>query len=123
MTVTTANSQRLSTFRTDRLQQALLAIYAAVWVWAAINPVSRDDWFLENLLVFLSAGFLIWLYRRQPLSDASAILLAVFFILHTIGSHYTYSEVPLGHWVKDALDLKRNHYDRMVHLIFGLLLT
>jgi putative membrane protein len=43
-------------------------------------------------------------------------------ILHTIGSHYTYSEVPLGEWLRQLFGLARNHYDRVVHFSFGLLM-
>ena len=46
----------------------------------------------------------------------------MFLILHTIGSHYTYSEVPAGDWLRDAFGLTRNHYDRLVHFAFGLLM-
>ena len=42
--------------------------------------------------------------------------------LHAIGAHYTYAEVPAGFWLKDALHLSRNHFDRLVHFSFGLLL-
>jgi len=43
--------------------------------------------------------------------------------LHLVGAHYTYSETPLGFWLMEALDLQRNHYDRIVHFSFGLLLA
>ena len=36
-----------------------------------------------------------------------------------LGGHYTYAEVPLGYWVKDALSLARNHYDRLGHFAQG----
>jgi putative membrane protein len=36
-----------------------------------------------------------------------------------LGGHYTYAEVPLGFWVRDALDLSRNHYDRVGHFAQG----
>ena len=39
----------------------------------------------------------------------------------TLGAHYTYAEVPLGYWVKDALGLARNHYDRLGHLAQGFI--
>jgi putative membrane protein len=47
----------------------------------------------------------------------------VFFVFHTIGAHFTYSAVPLGDWLQRSLDLDRNHFDRIVHLLFGLLLV
>jgi len=36
-----------------------------------------------------------------------------------LGGHYTYARVPLGDWVRDWLDLARNHYDRLGHLTQG----
>jgi putative membrane protein len=50
------------------------------------------------------------------------VLSTVFLLLHTVGSHYTYSHVPLGEWVRELFALSRNHYDRLVHFSFGLLL-
>jgi putative membrane protein len=31
--------------------------------------------------------------------------------------------VPIGHWLQGALGLERNHFDRVTHFAFGLLLT
>ncbi len=110
-------------FRTRRLLHVLCALYAAVWIVAAIRPVSREDWLLENILVFISLPFLTLTYRRRPLSDVSYVLLFVFFLLHAAGAHYTYSEVPFGYWLRDMLGLTRNHFDRIVHFSWGLLIT
>ncbi|WP_249476422.1 DUF2238 domain-containing protein, partial [Bacillus altitudinis] len=41
-------------------------------------------------------------------------------IMMFVGGHYIYSKVPLFDWIKDAYDLKRNHYDRFGHLLKGL---
>ena len=35
-------------------------------------------------------------FRRLPLSDVSYVLLFLFLVLHEVGAHYTYSEVPIG---------------------------
>ncbi len=43
--------------------------------------------------------------------------------LHAVGGHYTYAEVPFGYWLKDAFHLGRNHFDRIVHFSFGLLMA
>lgn len=43
--------------------------------------------------------------------------------LHVFGSHYTYSEVPLGYELQQWLGASRNMYDRFVHFLFGLLLA
>ena len=36
-----------------------------------------------------------------------------------VGGHYSYAEVPAGFWVRDALGLARNHYDRLGHFAQG----
>ncbi len=43
-------------------------------------------------------------------------------ILHVIGSHYTYAEVPFGYTLQDWFGGDRNMYDRVVHFLFGFLL-
>lgn len=101
----------------------MLAWLLLVWIWAAINPFSRQDWLLENLLVFLSTFVLLVTYRKFAFSLQSYWLFTFFMTLHLIGSHYTYAEAPIGYWIQGALDLSRNHYDRVVHFSFGLLLA
>jgi putative membrane protein len=56
-------------------------------------------------------------------------LIFVFLCLHSIGAHYTYSLVPYDQWLSvltgrsGLLGAGRNHYDRLVHLAYGLLLA
>jgi putative membrane protein len=53
----------------------------------------------------------------------SYTLIFVYLCFHVVGSHYSYSRVPIAMRITDALDWQRNHYDRFVHLLFGLLLA
>jgi putative membrane protein len=99
-----------------------LAIFTIVWTALAIAPRDRDDWLLENLPTFVAIPAAVFGYRRFRFSNRAYIQATLFLVLHTIGSHYTYSEVPLGDWTRDVLGLSRNHYDRVVHFAFGLLL-
>lgn len=110
-------------FRKRRLIHVYLGLYLLAWIVAAIEPVSRKDWLLENLLAFTGMAFLVLIYKRLPLSDLSYSLLFPFALMHAMGAHYTYAEVPLGDWMNDAWNLSRNHYDRIVHFMFGVLLT
>lgn len=66
---------------------------------------------------------LVALHFRLRLSNVSYTLLTLFLVLHLVGAHYTYSEVPLFDRVKEWAGWERNHYDRVVHLGFGLLLA
>jgi putative membrane protein len=102
----------------------IAAAYAAVVVASAIGARNPGDWWLENLVVLAAAGAVAWAWRRGfVFSERSLLLLAVFGALHAYGAHYTYSETPLGDWLRDRLGLARNPYDRAVHFAFGLLLT
>jgi putative membrane protein len=77
----------------------LAVLYAAWWVALAIHPLDRSDWWMENLLVFLGVGFLVWTYKPFPLSRISYTLIFVFLCLHSIGAHYTYALVPYDQWL------------------------
>ena len=110
-------------FRENVILKSLVMLYALVWIGTAIAPAYRSDWLLENILVVLFVPLLIVTYRILPLSDLSYVLITLFMILHAVGAHYTYAEVPLGYWVKDFLHLSRNHFDRIVHGSFGLLMA
>ena len=102
-----------------RLPALLLALFAVVWVLLAWRPSYRQDWLLENVLVFVGVPMLVAGYRRLPFSNATYLLLFVFLCLHEVGAHYTYAEVPIGYGWFGAT---RNHFDRLVHFSFGLLL-
>jgi putative membrane protein len=110
-------------FRENVFLQVLLAWLIALWVITAIEPFDRGDWLLENLLVFIYAALLVVSYRRFAFSNLSYGLFGLFLSLHLVGAHYTYAETPLGFWLQEAFDLSRNHYDRLVHFLFGLLIA
>jgi len=110
-------------FSRRRLLQVLFAGFMIIWIVSSVNPVDRSDWFIENLLVFVLIPLLIFTYRLLPLSDATYALLFVFLVMHAAGAHYRYADVPLGYWMQETFHLSRNHFDRIVHLSFGLLLT
>jgi putative membrane protein len=106
----------------------LFVVYFALW---AVSPVDRKDWALENALAVGFVVALVLSYRRMPLTNISYTLIFLFLCLHTIGAHYTYSLVPYDRWaaavfgrgLNEMLGLERNHFDRLVHFCFGLLLA
>lgn len=121
--ISTSTTHKRTRFRDHRLLQTLVAWYAVVWIVTAIAPLDRKDWFLENLLVVALVAILVGTYRAFPLSDLSYLLITAFMTLHAVGAHYTYSEVPLGYWIQHAFGFSRNHFDRIVHCSFGLLMA
>lgn len=112
------------------LRRGLLLAFATIWLALAIHPLQRQDWLLENLLVLVALPLLVYYGRRRPFSDSTYLQLFAFFVLHEVGAHYTYSEVPYVDWVTaitgqewPRLLESRNHYDRFVHFAYGLLMT
>jgi len=100
----------------------LAVLFTAWWVLMAISPHDRSDWLLENVLTILGAILLVTTYRAFPLSLVSYTCIFVFLVFHTLGSHYTYAEVPYQQWFP-AFGAGRNHYDRLVHFLYGLLMA
>ena len=100
----------------------LAGVYAAWWLYMAIDPVDRSDWLLENVLVVLAAVLLVSTYKAFPLSRVSYTCIFLFLMFHTLGSHYTYAKVPYQEWFT-VFEGGRNHYDRLVHFLYGLLLA
>ena len=101
----------------------MTAWLVGVWIVTAIKPLYPRDWLLENLLVFIWCGILVFTYRRFRFSNLSYGLFVLFISLHLVGAHYTYAETPFGFWMQDWFGFGRNHYDRIVHFAFGLLLA
>jgi putative membrane protein len=118
-----AAARRARGWRGNRPLQALTFGYALLWSALAIAPKYRSDWLLENLLVFAFVGVLAATFTRFQFSNGAYLLFTVFLTLHAYGAHYTYAETPFGFWLRDAFGLSRNHYDRIVHFAFGLLLA
>ena len=107
----------------DRYLVFLVVAFVVVWIWAAIKPLYPRDWLLENLLVFVGVPFIIVTGIYFRLSNLSYTLIAVFMMLHVVGSHYTYAEVPFGYTLQRWFGSSRNMYDRLVHFGFGFLLA
>jgi putative membrane protein len=115
----------------ERYPVLLFALLVAFSILLAIEPHDRADWLLENSLLFVAVGVLIATRRVLPLSRFSYTLIFFFLCLHAVGAHYTYSLVPYDAWCESLtgrtfsslVGWERNHYDRLVHFLFGLLLA
>ncbi len=46
----------------------------------------------------------------------------IFSIFHSVGAHYTYAEMPHFETITQFFGFERNHFDRLVHFLSGLLL-
>ncbi|MGL6070607.1 DUF2238 domain-containing protein [Craterilacuibacter sp.] len=97
----------------------LLLWLLPITLWSAIAPHDRATWLLEALPVLLGLPLVLGLWPRFAWTRLALWLMLLHSAILLQGAHYTYAEVPAGLWLRDALDLSRNHYDRLGHLAQG----
>jgi len=91
----------------------------ACLVWSGINAHYPLMWALEISPVLLGLVMVFMSRHRFPLSPVILRLLTLFVLLHLIGAHYSFSEVPAGYWLQDLFQLQRNPFDRISHFAAG----
>ena len=109
----------------------LLLAFLVIAGLLAIHPLYPRDWALENLIVVVSLPVLVYGYRHLRFSNVSYLALFVLYVAHEVGAHYTYAEVPFDVWtmklfgfsLTEHFGFSRNHYDRLVHFLYGVLVT
>lgn len=101
-----------------RVPQFLAIIIVATMVWSYINPADITVWWAEMIPIMAIFAGLIATYRAFRFSNTAYVLMSVLLIMHTIGAHYTFANVPFD-WVTNTFDFERNHYDRIAHFSVG----
>lgn len=96
-----------------------LVFTIAFWIWSGLTPHDRFTWFLETAPVIVGLPLLIFLDRRKGVTSLLFALICFHCLILCLGGKYTYAEVPLGDWFRDAFQAQRNHYDRFAHFIQG----
>ena len=105
----------------NKLQVAWIAIFTLVFIWSGINPHDYPTWLLEVAPAIIAAAVLWFTRERFPLTRLAYVLILVHCVILMIGGHYTYALVPLGDWVREALDQSRNNYDKLGHFAQGFI--
>ena len=108
--------------------KSLIIACVVVWLLSAIGPYDWETWLLEQIAAVMGIILLIWAAGHLRFSKPAQAGFAVLFVAHAIGTHYTYSLTPydtffeqlIGWSVNELCGFERNHYDRFVHLLFGL---
>lgn len=96
-----------------------LSIFTPVLIWSAVLPKDPFTWFLEVLPVFIGLLLMFLTYKKFPLTSLLYTLILIHMIILMVGGHYTYAEVPLFDWIKEAFDQHRNNYDKVGHFAQG----
>lgn len=113
----------------DKTKLALTLFLVIVAIITCINPIYPDEQLLQHIgTVLLLIPLITDIFKKKmPMLAFAGIV--CFTLLHIIGARYIYSYVPykevavsLGIVSTDFFQDSRNHYDRLVHFSFGLLL-
>jgi putative membrane protein len=97
----------------------LLLSFIAILVWSVIKPHDLFTWFLETVPAMAACVILVSTFNRFRFTTLVYVLIWIHAVILLVGGHYTYAEVPLFNWMRDAFDLSRNHYDRVGHFAQG----
>jgi len=96
-----------------------MGIFSGVLVWSGIHPKDQVIWFLEVVPALVGAVVLLWTRRSFPMTPLVYGLILVHCIILMVGGHYTYAEVPLFDWIRDAVGGQRNNFDKLGHFVQG----
>jgi putative membrane protein len=98
----------------------LLAFVTLVFVWSVIGPHDCFTWMLEVFPGVLGIIILLLTYKKFRFTRLVYTLIGIHCCILFVGGHYTYAEVPLFDWIRDAFGQSRNNYDKVGHLAQGL---
>lgn len=111
------------------IQWALLALLPIALFLSAWHALYPENTVLQDAPTLVLVLVAVPLLRRYPLTTPTVAMIVGFFLLHSIGARWSYSFVPYDDWsrvlfgqtITATFGFSRNHYDRLVHLSFGLL--
>lgn len=112
----------------DRLP---LLAFLLFWAASCLDPPYPRELILQHVPTALALAALVAASRRRLLSRSSERLVLAFLALHVVGARWLYSNVPYDDWIaaifgqglSSLFGFTRNHYDRLVHFAYGLLLV
>jgi len=94
-------------------------VAAGVTALSRLGARDPATWLMEVAPTLIALPILVATSRRFRFTSLVYVALAVHAVILATGGHWTYAEVPLGFWIRDALGLARNHFDRLGHLVQG----
>ena len=97
----------------------LLGLFVIVLSWSAYD---NADWFIWKLEVapgVLAVIVLALTFKKFRFTTVAYIFILMHCVILFVGAKYTYAEVPLFNWLRDALDMSRNNYDKVGHFAQG----
>ncbi|MEX2316867.1 MAG: DUF2238 domain-containing protein [Pirellulales bacterium] len=115
----------------DRWNRAMLFAFLLLWLVSCIRPPHPEYLLLQHGPTVVAIASLVAVQNRLAVSRISYTAILLFLTCHLLGARYLYTFVPYDDWLKPLLGFRiteqfgfqRNHYDRLVHFLFGLLIV
>ncbi|HEY9081963.1 MAG TPA: DUF2238 domain-containing protein [Vicingaceae bacterium] len=99
----------------------LIGLFIIGLIWSGIQPFDYFTWALEVFPAILGLIILIFTFKQFQFTFLTYCFILFHSYILFIGGHYTYAEVPLFDWTKEAFDLSRNNYDKVGHFAQGFI--
>lgn len=115
----------------DPVQRWLFLAFVAFFILSCVKPPYLQFLLLQHVPTLPAAFLLVYVANRYSVSRLSFASIILFLALHTLGARYLYSYTPYDDWarglfgvsISEVFGFERNHFDRLVHFSYGLLLA
>jgi len=115
----------------DRCHRVLFVLLLIVFVASCIAPPYQEFLLMQHAPTVLGGILLVFMANRYEISRLSFASTTLFLCLHSLGARFLYSYVPYDQWsqqllgvsINETFGFERNHYDRLVHFSYGLLIA
>lgn len=109
----------------------IVAIISVTTIISCISPPFPEYILLQHIPTIIALILISVSSKKFPISPINLTFFSIFLLLHILGARYSYSYVPYDDWsaslfgttISQLAGWSRNHYDRLVHFCYGLLLA
>ena len=102
-----------------RKYYTLISLYLVGLLVSGISPHDYFTWFLEVFPAIIGFVILLVTFKNFQFTYLTYCFILTHCYILFIGGHFTYAEVPLFDWIKDAFHQTRNNYDKVGHFAQG----
>ena len=96
-----------------------LLLFCIGLLLSGIHPKEYFTWLLEVSPAIVGLIVLILTFKTFQFTNFTYFFILIHCYILFVGGHYTYAEVPLFDWIKDAFNHSRNNYDKLGHFAQG----
>ena len=110
------------------IKKLSLLFVVSVFIITWVNPRWPMEQALHSSLTVIGLLWLTWHAKKYPMKNLDFLAICFFISIHCIAARWLYSNVPYDDWCKalfnwspqQAFGFERNHFDRLVHFLYGV---